>query len=594
MRILTVLSVLLALVALPGTASAADVAGLAAELVPRLLSEHGVPGASVAVVTAGQVKAQGYGYADRDRRIPVDAAGTRFATASLAKTFTAAAVLQLVRAGRLDLDRDVNTYLTTFQIPDTFPGHPVTLRHLLTHTAGFESNVLATSWTDPAAAEPLAKVVEDGLPERVRPPGTVLSYDNYAYDLAGYVIEATSGQAYAQYVKQHILDPLGMTGTTFATPDPATLATGYGDTGSFAHYYGHPSSGTGPVTTAADMGKLMQALLTDDPRLGPGVAAAMKTRQFTQDPRLPGIGYGLEETARNGHRLLFKAGDVNGFHALMTLLPDQRTGIYVVLNGEHTPYDVVHQIIDRAFPGTAERPPPTGGDTTAYAGTYVTTQSRGDLLRFATLFDHVTVTATGSGELTTTGLSADGTAQRWRQVGPGLFAERDGPELIAFTGHGVLAGGHREEATTFERSPVTLHVWLLYAGLAAFLAALIGMPVAALVRRLRRRPARHRFAWWLAWLTGALVAVFVYGLATTVIIAPTDAILVGSPLLTGALLASSTAFVLTGGLVACTGVAWWKRWWGLPGRISYTAYTIAALAFMTVAYLYNLVGGVFA
>ncbi|MET9251697.1 serine hydrolase domain-containing protein [Nonomuraea sp. NPDC003709] len=320
------MSLLLAFVPLPVPASATDLAGLMDELIPKLLAEHGVPGAAVAAVSAGhQVVAKGYGYADRDRKIPADATITGFATASPAKTFTAAAVLQLVHEGRLDLDRDVNSYLTAFQIPNTFPGRPITLRHLLTHTAGFESNVLGTSWPDPADVEPLASAGQHGLPERVRP----------------------------------------------------------------------------------------------------------------------------------------------------------------------------------------------------------------------------------------------------------------------FDDRGLLAGGHR----AFERSPVTLHLWLLYAGLVAFLAALVGMPVAALVRRLRGRPARHRLAWWLAWLTSGLVTVFVYGLAATIVIAPTDAILVGSPLLIGALPASSTAFVLTAGLVVCTTVAWWKGWWGLPGRISFTAYTAAGVAFMTIAYLYNMVGG---
>lgn len=583
-----------ALLAMSGPANADPAVD---QLMPRLLAEHGIPGAAVAIVSAGRpAEIKGYGYADTERKIPVDASRTAFSTASLAKTFTAAAALQLVQEGRLSLDKDVNTYLTGFRIPDTFPGHPITLRHLLTHTAGFESDVIGTSWSSPAAAEPLKTVVREGLPERARPPGTVLSYDNYAYDLAGYLVETVSGRPYGDYVREHILDPLNMTGTSFAAPLPAgtQVAKGYGGAGAFAHYYGHPASGTGPVTTAADMARFMKALLDDDPRLGRGVAVLMKTRQYAQDPRLPGMGYGLEESTRNGHRVLYKGGDVTGFHQLMTLLPDQRTGVYVVFNGEDSlpasAYDLIDAVIDRSFPGSPPQPRPTGGDTSAYEGTYVSAQPRGDLLRFAALFDHVTVQATGDGRLTTTGLSRDGSTQRWRQVGPGLFAEDGGQELIAFDSGGLLAGGHREEATTFERSPVTPHVWMLYLGLTAFLAALLGVPIAALLRR----PARHRAAWWLAWLTSALVAVFVYGLATTIIIAPTDAILLGSPLLTGALLASSAAFTLTAGLLVCTGSAWWKGWWSLPGRLAYTTFTAATVCFMIVAYLYNLVGGVFA
>ena len=239
------------------------------------------------------------------------------------------------------------------------------MRHLLTHTAGFESDVLGTSWTDPAEAEPLSRVAQDGLPERVRPPGTVLAYDNYAYDLAGYLVELASHQPYADYVREHILDPLGMTATSFAAPLPAgiaaTMAKDYGGGTAYAHYYGHPASGTGPVTTAADMGRFMTALLSDDPRLGRGVAALMKSRAYAQDPRLPGIGYGLEVTVRNGHRLLFKGGDVNGCHELLALLPDQDTGIYLVFNGEdglpESAYAVLDAIVDRLFPGSPEQHP---------------------------------------------------------------------------------------------------------------------------------------------------------------------------------------------------------------------------------------------
>ncbi|WP_433442985.1 serine hydrolase domain-containing protein [Nonomuraea sp. CA-141351] len=591
-----------------GTATAAtDLEGvgtLVDEVVPAQLAEHGIPGAAVAVVSGGrQVFAKGYGYADLAKRIPVDAARTGFFTASTAKTFTAIAALQLVEQGKLDLHADVNRYLKTFEIEDTFPGRPVTLEHLLTHTAGFEDSVIGSSWDDPAAAEPLAEVVKNGLPERVRPPGTVLAYDNYAYNLAGYLVEVASGQPFAEYVRQHVLAPLGMRSTSFAAPLPAaltaTLAQGYNGDVPYKRYYGSPASGAGPVTTAADMGRLMTALLGNDQRLGRNIGATMMRRHYTQDERLPGMGYGLEELARNGHRIFYKGGDINGFHHVLALLPDQKSGVYVVYNGEDSTAaanDLITRIVDRYFPGPVDSPRPVRGDTSAYAGTYTSTRIRGDLLRSGALFNNVTVESAGDGTITTTGLSRDPAKpdQTWQLIGPGLFAERGGQERIAFDGHGLLAGGHQEEAATFERSGAALHVWLVYAGLTVFLIAALGMPVAALVRRIRRRPARHRTAWWLAWLTSALVLVFAYGFAATIAIAPTDAIFLGSPLLTVALAASSTAFVLTGGVVACSVGAWWKGWWALPGRMSYTAFALVTVAFMVVAYLYHMVGGVFA
>src|SRR5205807_9027263 len=109
-------------------------------LIPSQLQNRNIPGAVVSVVKDGQVLfAKGYGYADFDAKKPVLADQTLFRPGSISKLFTATAVMQLVEQGKLDLDRDVNEYLD-FAIPKTYP-EPVTLRRLLTHTAGFEDTL---------------------------------------------------------------------------------------------------------------------------------------------------------------------------------------------------------------------------------------------------------------------------------------------------------------------------------------------------------------------------------------------------------------------------------------------------------------------
>jgi CubicO group peptidase (beta-lactamase class C family) len=603
----------------PAPARLAGIGALLDKVVPAQLARERIPGAAVTVVAGGrQVAAKGYGLADVARRIPVDPDRTGFATGSMAKTFTANAVLRLVGDGKMRLDADVNTYLRGFTIPDTFPGRPVRVRDLLTHTAGFEDNVLAKAHADPRDDQPLARIAAD-VPDRVRAPGTVLAYDNYAYTLAGYLVEAVSGEPFDRYVERHVLRPLGMRGTTFAIPHPAsvdaTLATGYRPDGSgyapYQRYYGPAPSGVGPVTTAADMGRYMIAQLGDDPRLGRGVAREMRARQYTQDPRLPGIGYGLEEWPRDGHRMVVKGGDISGFHEMTALLPGEDAGVYVVYNGEGATMGdaawqakaLIRRIVDRYFPGRPATPRPAGGDTSAYAGTYTPSRIRGDLLRFGTLFSPVTVESTGDGALRTTGLSPDPghETQDWREIGPGLFAERGGQERIAFDGHGVLAGGHTDEASAYVRqtgiaSPVT-HQILLYAGLTGFLLVFVAAPVGALVQRLRGRRPAHPSAWWSAWAASALTMVFAAGMARLFVVDANvggDAIFLGSPVLTGTLFASSAAFVLTAGLVGYAGVAWARRWWRPAGRIAYTLFTLGAVGFMTVAYVYDMVGGLFA
>ncbi|KAB2388858.1 serine hydrolase [Actinomadura montaniterrae] len=603
----------------PSAPDMRDVGSLVDTIVPNQLAEEKIPGAAVTVVAGGRtVFSKGYGLADVGRRVPVSAERTEFFTGSLAKTITANAVLKLAGEGRIDLNADVNTYLRRFKVTGA-PGRPVRVRDLLTHTAGFEDDVLGRSWGDPDNVPRLADLAED-RPDRVRPPGTLVAYDNYAYTLAGYLVEVVSGQPFDQYVQRELLAPLGMSGTTFALRRPlaidAALAKGYRPDGdgftAYRRYYGAAPSGVGPVTTAADMGRYMIAQLRHDPLLGKDAAVRMQARQYAQDPRLPGMGYGLEEWPRNGRRRLVKGGDVTGFHQIMALLPDDGVGIYVVYNGEGTSMGkgtvlaerLVDRLVDRYFPARRSAPSrPIRADASKYAGTYVPSRRRGDLLSFSTLFNPVTVEATGDGTLHTTGLSPDPDKpeQDWTQIGVGLFAERGGQERIAFDGHGRLAGGHTEEASAFERrdglsSPV-LHQVLVYAGLTAFLLSFAGVPIVALVRRLRKRRADHPSAWWLAWLTSALVLVFVAVLAWLFILDSNnagDAIFLGSPLLTAGLLASSSAFVLTAGLAICSIIAWLRRWWRLPSRIAYTAHTLCAASFMTVAYIYHLVGGVFA
>lgn len=135
-------SLLLCCLATPATAASADSADtaysqFADEFVPAQLKRHHIPGAAVSVVAGDeQVLAKGYGLADVANERPVDADDTVFAPASVAKLLTATAVMQLVEAGKIDLHADVNDYLD-FEIDDTYPGRPVTMAHLLTHTAGF-------------------------------------------------------------------------------------------------------------------------------------------------------------------------------------------------------------------------------------------------------------------------------------------------------------------------------------------------------------------------------------------------------------------------------------------------------------------------
>src|SRR5215211_421034 len=121
-----------------GPTDPAEMKAFLDEELGREMEKYHIAGAAVSVVKDGELFfAKGYGYADLENKIPVDPEQTIFRIGSVGKLFTWTAVMQLVEQGKLDLDEDINDYLD-FRIPDTYP-QPITLKHLLTHTAGFET-----------------------------------------------------------------------------------------------------------------------------------------------------------------------------------------------------------------------------------------------------------------------------------------------------------------------------------------------------------------------------------------------------------------------------------------------------------------------
>src|SRR5256886_4023608 len=191
-------------------------------LIPSQLQTRNIAGAVVSFVKDGQVLfAKGYGYADVEAKKPVTADQTLFRPGSISKLFTATAVMQLVEQGKLDLDRDVNEYLD-FAIPKTY-SEPITLRRLLTHTAGFEETVKNLFVAHEPDLKPLRTYLVNHMPARIFPPGKIPSYSNYGFTLAGYIVERVSGEKFERYIDNHIFKPLRMNNSTFDQPLPPGL-----------------------------------------------------------------------------------------------------------------------------------------------------------------------------------------------------------------------------------------------------------------------------------------------------------------------------------------------------------------------------------
>jgi CubicO group peptidase (beta-lactamase class C family) len=232
---------------------------------PYALGRGDIAGAVVVIVKDGKVLTQrGFGYADVAARKPVDPEKTLFRPGSVSKLYTWTAVMQQVEAGKLDLDADINRYLD-FAIPP-FDGKPITLRNIMTHTAGFEEagRDLIVRRDDVPTLE---SAVKRWTPHRVFAPGSTPAYSNYATALAGYIVQRVSGLSFDDYVERNIFQRLDMRHATFRQPVPARLradmAKGY-DLGSGAaepfEIVSVAPAGSSSIS-GADMAKFMIAHL---------------------------------------------------------------------------------------------------------------------------------------------------------------------------------------------------------------------------------------------------------------------------------------------------------------------------------------------
>ncbi|MGC2244586.1 MAG: serine hydrolase domain-containing protein, partial [Candidatus Aquilonibacter sp.] len=192
-------------------------------LMPYAIHRDDIAGAVVVVVKDGKVIfSQGYGYADLAKRTPVIPDLTMFRPGSVSKLFTWTAVMQLVQAGKINLDTDVNQYID-FKIPEKF-GKPITMRNLMTHTPGWEDVAGDLILQKSSQLYPIREYLIKKMPNAIYPPGTVIAYSNYGATLAGYIVQRVSGVPFDQYVADHIFKPLRMAHSTFVQPLPASLA----------------------------------------------------------------------------------------------------------------------------------------------------------------------------------------------------------------------------------------------------------------------------------------------------------------------------------------------------------------------------------
>lgn len=594
------------------------------KLLKKQLDEYDIPGATVSVVSRDkQLMARGYGVPDSDhekQRVKPDSTG--FFMGSVAKVFTSVAVLQLAEDGKLDLRADVNKYLKSFQIKDTYPDKPVTPHNLLTHTAGFDFSIVGTASEDPRDAGELGESLEDNQPDRVREPGEAAAYDNYGVALAGYLVEQITGQPFEKYVQKQIIEPLGMSRTTFEQPHPKkledTLARGHrpsdgGQETAKGQYGAWTPTGAAAVSTATDMGRLVRTLLSDgrlaDKRvLSDKSVQLMEKRQYGNDKRLTGMAYILEERRHDEHRYLVKDGDVPGFHSNMALFPDKNLGVYVNYNGDGedgkaalAADEVAELAAEHIYGGKAKgtSKATVKDDIDQYEGSYRANRtSHSDFTRASALTGSIEVSADGDGVLSTNGPlneDPDATDRKWRQIEPGVFQEVDGDARIAFEGGQLTVS--TDVTVAFNKVPwyesPKLHMQLLIGGLILISLTTIGWPVIALVRRSRDPRPGPRAARLLAWtnslLLGGVAVCFALLVADGNVMNQT-VFLGDSPLLTAVPTLLAASGVATAAMLCCAVLAYFHRWWGWASRLYYALTGFAAVIILMLAGNYALWG----
>ncbi len=482
---------------------------------PYALQTGDVAGAVVVVVKDGQVLVQkGYGYSDVKARKPVDPELTLFRPGSISKLFTWTAVMQQVEQGKLDLDADVNKYLD-FQIPAR-DGQPVTLRNIMTHTAGFEEQLKGLMGENRASVKPFDERLKNWVPERIFAPGTTPAYSNYATALAGYIVQRVSGVPFYDYIEQNIFAPLGMQHASFRQPLPENLqplmSSGY-ELASSGEAKPYEIVGVSPAgslaASGADMAKFMIAHLQNGAFgsvriLQEDTAKQMHSTALTILPRVQRMLLGFYEQNYNGHRALGHGGDTNWFHSDLHLFIDDGVGMYISLNSAGKP-GASHQIRSTLFDQFADRYLPGApldgkvDEKTAaeharmMAGVYENSR-RADSSFFKLLGlagpikvmpnpDH-TISVSMARNLA-------GAPIKWREIEPFVYRDVDGKNLLSaqvtdgqvvrFSFDGI------SPFMMFDRTPASRSPsWLLPAlilGVIALLLTSLAWPVSALVRR---------------------------------------------------------------------------------------------------------------
>lgn len=498
----------------------------------RKMKEDHVPGAVISIVKDGKIQLlKGYGFADLEKKTPVDPNQTVFRVGSLAKLFTATSMMQLYERGLLDLNKDIKEYIPELKLE--YINHlPVTSHHLLTHTAGFYEKLYAIG-RDQKKQLPLSTAIQTYLPKLERVPGKEIQYSNHGMSLAGYMVERISKQTFEAYAKENIFKPLNMQSTSFYPSDTIAerLAKSYSYAdGNFipipySHIHFIPSGALN--STAVDMSHFMIAHLQNgkfenERILTEKTSKFMHSQKFTSHEDFPGTAYGFFERFHNGLHLIEHNGGMDGFHSNFHLLPSENTGIFISANSD-SGYSLIHEFIDEyldfAYPSgkntaTKMSNPNPKEELQQVSGYYVPNEAfTNDPTMFLLNLKTFKITAMNDGELA---YGSNGSTETFFETNPYLFTTKNGGQSLYFNKEHNVITFNGAPSVAFHQMPAFyhpfVHIGILLSFAMIYPIQLVFTLLSFLYRKLRKRA--YEFDWISSLVSVLFIVYFLFIIST--------------------------------------------------------------------------------
>lgn len=335
----------------------ADRFDAARALIQEQLTENRIPSITVAVMQDGKIIwEEGFGWADRENRVPATE-HTMYSLASTTKSFTTTALMTLVQAGKVDLDRPINDYMGEAQLKVRVgDGRQVTVRRLANHTSGISCGGQTFFGAEELSKMPPQALALTRYSQFIMLPGERFEYCNNGFGVLDYVIAQVSGRSYADYLRQEVFLPLGMTHSSVGIGPGLEkyAAVRYDRLGDPIPFYEGTEPGAGAMYASAhDLARFGLFILKQPLRDQKAILSSASIDAMTRDPVMigPGNGYALgwQVQSKGGYTVHAHGGSHSGTKTLFNLIPEKGVGVVLLANANEISFGGISTAIFKAL-----------------------------------------------------------------------------------------------------------------------------------------------------------------------------------------------------------------------------------------------------